>query len=55
MSSIRRMSGLLLMASTVALGLSSPSAQTELPATRMVSVEGVVRAGGPLGTPGAPN
>ncbi len=40
MSSIRRMSGLLLMASTVALGLSSPSAQTELPATRMVSVEG---------------
>ena len=40
MSSIRTMSGLLLMASTVALGLSSPSAQTELPATRMVSVEG---------------
>jgi pimeloyl-ACP methyl ester carboxylesterase len=40
MWSSRRMSGLLLMASGIALGFAAPSAQTELPATRMVSVEG---------------
>jgi hypothetical protein len=40
MSSIRGMSGLLLMAGGIGLGLASPSAQTELPATRMVNVEG---------------